>query len=53
MKYSHLHLTVGQLLEMLSTLDPNKEIRYEYDSHSCSMHWLEIQEIDDYYEMRM
>ena len=52
-KLTHKHLTVKQLVEMLSKLDQEKEIRYEYDSHSCSMYWLEIIETDDCYEMRM
>lgn len=45
------HLKVKQLVEMLLKLDQEKEIRYEYDSSSCSLHWLEIHDMDEYYLM--
>lgn len=52
-KLTHKHLTVKQLVEMLSKLDQEKEIRYEYDSSDCTLYWLEIYDIGDHYLMSM
>lgn len=46
-------MTVKQLVEILSKLDQEKEIRYEYDSSDCSLYWLEIDNVGDHYLMRM
>lgn len=48
---SYRHLKVKQLAEMLSKLDQEKEIRYEYDSNSCSLYWLNILDMGTYYLM--
>jgi hypothetical protein len=47
MAKTHLHLTVRELVEKLLKLNQNNEIRYEYDSSSCSLYWLEIKEEDE------
>lgn len=49
----HKGITVKQLIDKLSKLDLEKEIRYEYDSSDCSLYWLEIEDLDDHYLMTM
>lgn len=50
-KTQYRHLKVKQLVEMLLKLDQEKEIRYDYDSNSCSLGWLKIYDMDAYYLM--
>ena len=52
-KLTHKRLTVKQLVERLSKLDQEKEIRYEYDSSDCTLYWLEIYDLGDHYLMNM
>ena len=57
-KLTQEHLTVKQLVKMLSKLDQEKEIRYQYDSHeydssACSLYWLDIYDHGDHYLMSM
>ena len=47
-KLTYKHLTVKQLIEMLSKLDQEKEIRYEYVSSDLSLYWLEIYDMGDH-----